>query len=65
MFTGWVPEIVDLKKDFNINQIWQKILFGYKSNECLITVGTGPITDELNVGLISTHCYAVLEIVEY
>jgi calpain-7 len=60
-----VPEIIDLTREFNINQVWTKILNGYRQNECLITVGTGTIPDELNVGLISSHCYAVLEIVEY
>jgi hypothetical protein len=46
-------------------KIWQRIKNGYRNNDCLITIGTGLITDEENVGLVSNHAYGVLEIFEH
>ena len=62
--TGWLPEKVDLK-DYNRSKLWERIKNGYKNNDCLITIGTGLIPDEDNVGLVSNHAYGVLEIFEY
>ena len=62
--TGWLPEKIDLKS-YNRQRLWERIKSGYRNNDCLITIGTGLIPDEENVGLVSNHAYGVLEIYEY
>ena len=65
ILTGWLPQKYNLSKPgISPDKLWQKVLRGYKSNDCLITIGTGVITDEDNVGLVGNHAYGVLEIVE-
>jgi calpain-7 len=66
ILTGWLPEIIDLK-DYERNRLWERMHNGYKSHDCLITCGTGPISesDEERLGLVSGHAYAVLEILEF
>jgi len=64
VLTGWLPEKVNLKKESNKDVLWNRIKKGYSNNDCLITIGTGVIEDEDNVGLVGTHAYGVLEIVE-
>lgn len=44
--------------------MWKRITSGYKTNDCLITIGTGKIVNEEGVGLKSNHAYGVLEILE-
>jgi len=62
--TGWLPEKIDLKT-YPRAKLWERIKAGYRTNDCLITIGTGLIADEENVGLVSNHAYGVLEIYEY
>lgn len=62
--TGWLPEKIELKT-YDRTKLWNRIKQGYSTNDCLITIGTGLITDEENVGLVSNHAYGVLEILEY
>jgi len=62
--TGWLPEKVDLKT-YPREKLWERIKAGYRTNDCLITIGTGLIQDEENVGLVSNHAYGVLEIYEF
>ena len=65
ILTGWLPQKYNLSKPgISPDKLWQKVLRGYKTNDCLITIGTGVITDEDNVGLVGNHAYGVLEIVE-
>lgn len=45
------------------NNLWNKILKGSQNNDCLITLGTGVIPDEENVGIVGGHAYGVLEVV--
>ena len=42
--------------------MWNRIKLGYRNNDCLITIGTGVIPDEDNVGLVGNHAYGVLEV---
>ena len=58
-------KVVQSKKSYNRQRLWERIKSGYRSNDCLITIGTGLIPDEDNVGLVSNHAYGVLEIYEY
>lgn len=62
--TGWLPEKINLKTYSRV-KLWERIKTGYRNNDCLITIGTGLIPDEDAVGLVSTHAYGVLEIMEY
>mmetsp|Transcript_19533 Transcript_19533/g.14240 ORF Transcript_19533/g.14240 Transcript_19533/m.14240 type:complete len:214 (+) Transcript_19533:319-960(+) len=62
--TGWLPQKFDLPTVDDKEKLWQKILLGYKNNDCLITIGTGLIPDEDSIGLVSNHAYGVLEIYE-
>lgn len=65
ILTGWLPQKYDLnKEDLDRNMLWNKIKAGYANNDCLITLGTGVIPDEDNVGLVGNHAYGVLEIIE-
>ena len=61
--TGWLPEKHRLDKDgLDRNALWNRIKTGYVNNDCLITIGTGVVPDEDNVGLVGNHAYGVLEI---
>jgi calpain-7 len=64
VLTGWLPEIIDLKT-YDVDRMWERIYNGYKTRDCLITCGTGPIEDEDAIGLVSGHAYAILEIMQY
>lgn len=66
ILTGWLPEIIDLK-EYERNRLWDRMYSGYKNRDCLITCGTGPLSeaDEEKLGLVSGHAYAVLEILEF
>lgn len=64
VLTGWLPEMIDLKS-YDTDKLWDRIYNGYRTNDCLITCGTGPIEDEDAVGLVSGHAYAVLEVMQY
>ena len=44
--------------------MWNKIYGGTQRKDCLITLGTGTIANEEQVGLIGTHAYGVLEVTE-
>ena len=65
--TGWLPEKVHIteKDNFDADAIWTKISTGARNNDCLITIGTGLISDEDSVGLVGHHAYGVLEVVEH
>ena len=65
ILTGWLPEIIDLKEVDDRNRLWNRIYNGYKNRDCLITCGTGAIENEDEIGLVSGHAYAVLEIMEF
>lgn len=65
VLTGWLPQKYRLQeKNVNPTKLWNKVMRGYQTNDCLITIGTGHIADEDNVGLVGNHAYGVLEIVE-
>jgi len=62
--TGWLPEKCDLN-NCDKERLWNRIKDGYNNNDCLITIGTGFIENEKSIGLVSSHAYGVLEIIEY
>ena len=76
-FTSWLPEKIPLK-DYDLyifiyiniyiyiyrSKLWKRARDGYKNNDCLITIGTGDIKNEEEIGLKSNHAYGVFEIIE-
>jgi calpain-7 len=66
--TGWIPERVDLSdpEEFDADKEFKKIKSRFPNGDCLVTTGTGELTDDEadRAGLVSTHAYAMLNIVE-
>ncbi|PVU86609.1 hypothetical protein BB560_006649 [Smittium megazygosporum] len=58
----WVPLVEKAIKD----QTWNRILDGFTSGNLLVTIATGEIgrPDRESLGLVSSHAYAVLDIIE-
>ena len=66
--TGWIPERVDLQdpEEFNPDKEFLKIQSRFHKGDCLVTTGTGELTDDEaeRAGLVTTHAYAMLNIME-
>lgn len=45
ILTGWLPEQIKLA-EYDHDKLWTRIDQGYRSKDCLITCGTGPISNE-------------------
>ena len=76
MLTGWVPEEIKIKRKivsvsggsrpedvtFDTEKWWVKIRDGSDLGQCLITIGTGEMSDDMSdkLGLVSCHAYAIL-----
>ncbi|KZV85837.1 cysteine proteinase [Exidia glandulosa HHB12029] len=65
---GWIPEPISLNSpSFRKEQTWQRILDGFLSGRCLVTLGTGKTTPSGSGSagiewLIASHDYAVTDI---
>ncbi|KAF3484128.1 calpain-7 [Arthroderma uncinatum] len=67
ILTGWIPEQVFLHHDeLAPDYLWQRLTKFFKSSDILLTLGTGKLTEyeENELGLISLHDYAVLNLQE-
>ncbi|ELU09786.1 hypothetical protein CAPTEDRAFT_220858 [Capitella teleta] len=66
--TGWIPERVDLQdpEEFDPDKEFLKIQSRFHKGDCLVTTGTGELSDDEadRAGLVSTHAYAMLNIME-
>lgn len=67
--TGWIPERIAIRStesDFNSIAIFNRLKEGLSAGRCLVTVATGELSDAQaeRTGLVSTHAYAVLNMVE-
>jgi calpain-7 len=65
--TGWIPEHVFLQSDEIVfSALWRRMSNAWATGDVLITLGTGRFTtrEEIVVGLIGEHDYAVLEMKE-
>ncbi|KAK9237224.1 hypothetical protein V1525DRAFT_344412 [Lipomyces kononenkoae] len=63
--TTWIPEHILLHIDpIDISTLWQRITVSWRYNDLLLTIGTGKLSreEELSVGLISEHDYAILDL---
>ena len=59
---GW--SLTSEREDFDINEIWERLKAAHKSQDVVITLGTGRISaeEEEVMGLIGEHDYAVEDI---
>lgn len=70
MITGWIPEHIHFHSGyFKQEQIWQRILDGYSSGICLITLGSKQnrelmSLDLLHQGFVENHAYSIQEVRE-
>jgi len=65
--TGWIPEHVFLQSDeVMLGTLWRRMTKAWAAGDVLITLGTGRMTvrEEIELGLIGEHDYAVLEMKE-
>ncbi|KAK9365485.1 hypothetical protein V1509DRAFT_633066 [Lipomyces kononenkoae] len=63
--TTWIPEHILLHIDsIDISTLWQRITVSWSYHDLLLAVGTGKLSraEELSVGLISEHDYAILDL---
>ncbi|KAA8893689.1 hypothetical protein FN846DRAFT_977737 [Sphaerosporella brunnea] len=64
---GWIPEHVFLQSDEIVfSALWRRISNAWATGDVLVTLGTGRLTtkEEIILGLIGEHDYAVLEMKE-
>ncbi|KAL4802676.1 hypothetical protein BDV18DRAFT_146299 [Aspergillus unguis] len=67
VLTGWIPEQIFLHSDdVTADQIWASLAKSFHSGDVLLTIGTGRLTDteQTELGLVSEHDYAVLNMKE-
>ncbi|KAI9682483.1 MAG: cysteine protease [Trizodia sp. TS-e1964] len=65
---GWIPEQVFLRtNDLSPDALWQRVFNAFQYNDVLITVGTGSLTrdTEIGLGLVGKHDYSVLDLKEF
>ena len=64
VFTGWLPEKVKLPltDESKIERLWDRLSGAEKTKDVLISISTGQITHEDEIGLVSGHAYAILEL---
>ncbi|CAZ83891.1 unnamed protein product [Tuber melanosporum] len=65
--TGWIPEHVFLQSDDVLpGSLWKRMYKAWRYGDVLITLGTGGMTrrEEMELGLIGDHDYAVLALKE-
>ncbi|KAL4907540.1 calpain-like protease palB [Aspergillus multicolor] len=68
VLTGWVPEQVFLHNDeVTADQIWSSYVKSFHSGDVLMTIGTGKLTEreQKELGLVSEHDYAILDMKEF
>ncbi|OAX80560.1 hypothetical protein ACJ72_05105 [Emergomyces africanus] len=67
ILTGWIPEQIFLHDEDAISdQLWNRLFNAFNYGDVLITVGTGSLTEreEEELGLVSVHDYAILDMKE-
>ncbi|KAL4931736.1 calpain-like protease PalBory [Aspergillus undulatus] len=67
VLTGWIPEQVFLHNDeVTSDQIWTSLFKSFHNREVLLTIGTGKLTEreQKELGLVSEHDYAILDMKE-
>ncbi|PYH89250.1 cytosolic Ca2+-dependent cysteine protease [Aspergillus ellipticus CBS 707.79] len=67
VLTGWIPEQVFLHEDdVTAEQLWRRLFNPFRRGDVLLTIGTGRLTEkeQKEVGLVSEHDYAILDMRE-
>ncbi|EAW08383.1 calpain-like protease PalBory [Aspergillus clavatus NRRL 1] len=67
VLTGWIPEQVFLHhEDVTCEQLWKRLFKSFHHGDVLLTIGTGKLTEreEEELGLVSEHDYAILDMKE-
>ncbi|KAL5365368.1 hypothetical protein BJX96DRAFT_159025 [Aspergillus floccosus] len=67
VLTGWIPEQVFLHSDDVTGyQLWKRLYRAFHCGDVLLTIGTGKLTEqeETELGLVSEHDYAILDMKE-
>ncbi|PGH23230.1 hypothetical protein AJ80_02646 [Polytolypa hystricis UAMH7299] len=67
VLTGWIPEQIFLHHDDSSSyELWQRLFNAFLKGDVLLTIGTGSLTEdeENELGLVSTHDYAILDMKE-
>lgn len=67
VLTGWIPEQVFLHNDeVTADQIWSSLFKSFHKGDVLLTIGTGKLTEreQKELGLVSEHDYAILDMKE-
>ncbi|RHY32781.1 hypothetical protein DYB32_002251 [Aphanomyces invadans] len=68
--TGWIPETISFADpgggDTSADMVWQRLMSAHNFGDCLITIATGDLPKAVakQVGLVPSHAYAVLNVVE-
>lgn len=65
--TGWIPEQIFLHSDdVSPDELWRRVFGAFNYGDVLLTVGTGALTEqeEKELGLVSSHDYAILDMKE-
>ncbi|CAM1502796.1 Fc.00g075720.m01.CDS01 [Cosmosporella sp. VM-42] len=65
VLTGWIPEQLFLQReDLDIDATWDRIKAAHDSEDVVVTLGTGRISNEEEeaFGLIGEHDYAVMDL---
>ncbi|GLB37855.1 putative peptidase C2 family protein [Lyophyllum shimeji] len=64
---GWIPEHMEIEgPNFEQEKSWDRILEGFLTGRCVLTLGTGTKTRAswLEVELLPSHSYAVIDVIE-
>lgn len=64
---GWIPEFIDLQStSFERERTWSRVINGFRSGHCILTVGTDSKTNRRIEGLrlLPSHNYAVTDVRE-
>ncbi|KAL4967916.1 calpain-like protease PalBory [Aspergillus stella-maris] len=67
VLTGWIPEQVFLHNDeVTADQVWSSLYKSFHDGDVLLTIGTGKLTEreQTELGLVSEHDYAILDMKE-
>ncbi|THH18691.1 hypothetical protein EW146_g2354 [Bondarzewia mesenterica] len=65
--TGWIPDHIEIKSStFQRERTWTRLLHGFITGLCVLTVGTGdqPAFEWESAELLPAHNYAIIDIIE-
>lgn len=67
VLTGWIPEQIFLhSEDVTGDDLWRHFARSFQHGDVLLTIGTGKLTEreQEELGLVSEHDYAILDVKE-